>query len=94
MVKWEELARTHGFDVLKSHTYGPRSVCLLNDALVPFSIPAFLTKKLTNRWVLLPALRRVYCYPLYLLFRDLLKGADQGRDGGLVFIALTKKGTA
>jgi hypothetical protein len=49
-------------------------------------------KRLTNRWTLCPALRRVLVYPLLLLARRLLEGGDRASQGGLVFMALAKPG--
>lgn len=87
---WEASARQSGFEVVESYTYDPRRICLLNDFLVPFAFPAFLTKRLTNRWVLFPSVRQKMVYPLYLLARHVLDGGDKAEQGGLVFITLTK----
>ena len=79
-----------GFTVSEIHTYGTRSICLLNDFLAPFSIISFVMKKLCNRWVLIPGLRRLVMMPVAMAGHRLLKGGDRARDGGLVFIELTK----
>lgn len=87
---WEELARQSGFEIVESRTFDPKRICLLNDFLVPFSFPAFLIKRLTNRWVLFPSVRQKIVYPVYLLVRRILQGGDRAEQGGLVFLALTK----
>ncbi len=86
---WEAIARRVRFKLIASHTYGPKGVCLLNDALVPFSALELATKRLFNRWTLFPGVRRVVLYPVYLLARSLLRGAERTNGGGLVFLALT-----
>jgi SAM-dependent methyltransferase len=87
---WENIARRAGFTVVTSHTYGPKSVCLLNDMLAPFGIAALITKRLFNRWTLFPALRRLLLYPVCLFAERILRGAARSERGGLVFLALTK----
>lgn len=88
--EWEELVSGYGFKVVESFTYDARSICLLNDFLYPFSVVEVFNKKLFNRWVLFPALRRLGFYPLYAFARDILNGAERAKEGGLVFLALTK----
>lgn len=90
LVEWETIARRAGFTVIASHTYGPKSVCLFDDALVPFSALEFATKCLFNRWTLFPGVRRIMLYPIYLLAQTVLRGAERADGGGLVFLALTK----
>jgi len=88
--EWETIARQAGFTVIASHTYGPKLVCLFNDALVPFSALEYVTKRLFNRWTLFPEVRRILLYPIYFLAQTFLRGAERTADGGLVFLALTK----
>jgi SAM-dependent methyltransferase len=89
---WQDLARRSGFRVVEAHTYDPRRICLLNDMLAPFSVAGFIVKRLTNRWTLLPGLRRVMVYPIYLWIRGLLRDGSKADGGGLVFVSLTKDG--
>ena len=89
---WREIAITAGFEVVEAHTYGPRRACLLNDFLVPFSVPEYLTKKFLNRWTLFPRLRRVILAPFALLGSLILRGAEKCEAGGLVFLSLRKAG--
>lgn len=88
---WEKLVSDFGFKVVESFTYDPKSICLLNDFLYPFSIIEVINKIFLNRWVLLPTLRRKFMYPLYLLARQILKGGDSAEQGGLVFLAMVRK---
>jgi SAM-dependent methyltransferase len=88
---WSALARRTGFKVTEVHTYGTKRNCLLNDFLAPFSIISFVIKKIFNRWVLFPGLRRLVMKPVVTAGHRLLKGGDAARDGGLVFMELTKE---
>jgi len=87
---WSSLAKRTGFTVSEIHTYSTKRICLLNDFLAPFSIISFVIKKLTNRWVLFPGLRRLVMMPVAMAGHRLLKGGDRTPDGGLVFMELTK----
>jgi SAM-dependent methyltransferase len=88
--EWGALARRTGFTVTEIHTYGTKSICLLNDLLVPFSLVSFIIKKLANRWVLFPGLRRLVMTPVAMAGYRVLAGGDIVRDGGLVFMELAK----
>jgi SAM-dependent methyltransferase len=88
---WEDLAREAGFEIKEAFTFDPMPICLLNDFLVPFSLPCYIMKRIINRWTICPSLRRLLLFPIYLLARRLLAGADRAEPGGLVFMALTKK---
>jgi SAM-dependent methyltransferase len=88
--RWAQIASSAGFEVVTVHTYGPKRVCLLNDALVPFSMPELITKKALNRWTLFPRVRRIVLAPLVWLGLRLLRGAERCEDGGLVFLSLRK----
>jgi len=90
LAKWEGIARTAGFEVVRAHTFAPRRTCMLNTTLTPFGVPAMVAKKLFNRWTLVPALRRVYLWPLYAAVRPILNGGERAADGGLVFLSLRK----
>jgi ubiquinone/menaquinone biosynthesis C-methylase UbiE len=90
--EWEQLVREAGFEVLQSFMYDPKSICTLNDGLVPFGLPAVFLKRWKNRWVYSPALRKKLFYPVYVVARKFLHNGQhtEGREGGLVFISLTK----
>lgn len=87
---WSALAQRTGFTVTEIHAYDTRGICLLNDFLVPFSLISFMTKKLTNRWVLFPGLRRLMMMPVAMVGHRVLEGGDTAQDGGLVFMELVK----
>ena len=88
--QWEHIVVQHGFEIIDAYTYNPRRNCLLNDFLIPFSFPGFVIKKITNRWILFPKIRRYLMSHLSWIFFRFLPKNDRCRDGGLVFIALTK----
>lgn len=87
---WSALAQRTGFAVTEIHTYGTKTICLLNDFLAPFSVISFVIKKAFNRWVLFPGLRRFAMTPVALAGHRLLEKGDRVQDGGLVFMELTK----
>lgn len=90
--EWVAFVRDCGFEVQETYTYNPKKTCVLNDFLVPFSFVGFVIKRLTNRWTLIPSLRRVFFYPVYFWARQFLHGGSRAADGGLVFISAVKRG--
>jgi SAM-dependent methyltransferase len=91
--KWKQVMQQAGFEVIDAYTYNPARTCLLNDFLVPFSFPSLVLKRLANRWVLFPGLRRILLMPVRAAVRPLLHGAEKAERGGLVFLALRKAKT-
>lgn len=87
---WTEIFERNGFTVLSSFRYGAKSDCVLNDFLVPFTIPAYLIKKLFNVWTLFPGIRSIIIKPLSFLLSSNRKNNDIP-DGGLIFFHLKKK---
>ena len=87
---WKALAERHGFRLKELRTYGPKKVCVLNDFLAPFSIVSFVMKKLTNRWSVLPGLRRAVMVPVAAAGERILAGGENVPNGGLVFMDLEK----
>jgi SAM-dependent methyltransferase len=87
---WAERVRAQGFEILEAYSYAPKQVCLLNDLLVPTSLPGFLSKRFTNRWTFLPDWRRIFFAPATMIARLFLHGADRCERGGLVFISARK----
>jgi SAM-dependent methyltransferase len=88
---WRKLVSSCGFTVLDSFTYDPRAICLLNDFLYPFSIVQAANKRLFNRWVLAPSVRRTLMYPVARAAHLALNGAQRAENGGLVFLALARE---
>ncbi len=89
--EWEELVSDIGFKVEVSQKYDPKWLCLLNDFFIPFGLLGFISKRFTQRWVLFPSLRLIFTYPIYLLIKRILNNVQETDNGGLVFMALTKK---
>lgn len=87
---WEKLCEGYGFEVVKSFTYNTQASCLLNDALVPASLPSLALKKLINRWALFPLLRKTILFPIARTFKRLASHDAATINGGLVFIELRK----
>lgn len=88
--RWKEIAQAAGFEVVEVRGYAPRRVCLMNDLLVPFSVPEYFTKKFSNRWTLFPKLRSKLLAPAAWLGGIVLKNAEKSEEGGLVFLSLKK----
>ena len=87
---WEDLVSRVGFKVVESITYNPKSICLMNDILYPFGVIGFFNKKLFNRWVLFPFLRRLLIYPIYLLVKSVFDRTNCTDQDGLAFLILKK----
>lgn len=87
---WSNLGKSAGFEVVDAFTYNPKRVCLINTILTPVGLPAMIIKKLFNRWVLLPALRRILLFPIRSWISKIAKNAGKCDAGGLVFVALKK----
>jgi len=90
--EWKALAERHGFVVVECYAFNSKRICLTNDMLVPASVLSFLSKKLTNRWVMLPALRHAVVKRFSPIAMKLLKGGEEPGDGGLVYLNLKKSG--
>lgn len=88
--QWRKIVENAGFEVVEIRSYAPRRLCLINDMLLVFCIPEFLTKRFINRWTLMPFIRRVLLAPVIFLGGVVLNGADRCDDGGLVFLSLKK----
>jgi len=90
--KWENIVSQFGFQVVNSFSYCSREICTLNDILVPFSFPAYIMKRLINRWFLFPNIRSILIYPFYRLAMKYKKWGEKVSNGGLVFVAAKKVG--
>jgi len=91
---WKALFTRHGFQVEQCFMYGSKNLCLLNDFLIPFSLPSMVLKKAVNRWTLLPRLRRFCLAPLAASAEGLAKQVIDVPEGGLVFLKLGKSSQA
>jgi SAM-dependent methyltransferase len=91
--EWERVAAGCGFNVVESQSFDSAFLCTLNDLLVVFAAPAFLSRRFTGRWVLWPKLRKRWAVRLASLLRPLVFSSRNGKgEGGLVFLVLEKKG--
>lgn len=88
--KWEALFAANGFKAVEKVEYCPRKTCLLESAFLPFSILNLLLKKISGKWVILPGVRMIFIYPLYLVIKNLIKDSHHVKNGGIVFFHLTK----
>ena len=87
---WSELASESGFVVDEAFAYDPPSTCLLNDALVPFSAPGLVMKKLANRWIAVPPVRRAFASVAAPLLSGIVEKSVKSDVGGLVFLEMRK----
>lgn len=88
--QWEGLIVRAGFKISKKQTYNPEYMCKINDLLVPFSLPAFVSKKLFNQWVVFTFIRKLWVYPLSLIVKSAIKKCKSDQNGGLLFLELIK----
>jgi SAM-dependent methyltransferase len=88
--EWKSILPNFGFEVVDAFTYDDRSICLLNNFFYPFGIFGKLNKHLFNRWIIFPAIRRIFIYPVYVLSKTKFKINKTTENGGLIFIELKK----
>ena len=89
---WEATFNKSGLKVISYREYNSKSTCLFNDALVPLSLPGFVFKKFTNRWILFPFLRKIWAKMLNIFIPPLiLKDLKIEKECGLVFFEIAKK---
>jgi SAM-dependent methyltransferase len=88
--EWAKLAKEAGFELAEAFTFAPIRTCVLNTMLTPFAVPAKITRTLTNRWLLLPQLRRALAPTVTFFVAPILQGGERAPDGGLVFVSLRK----
>lgn len=88
--EWRTLLEASGLRVLEVVEYDRAARCAAHDALVPFAFPAFVAKKLFDRYVLFPRLRAAVIRAIRgLLPDDRTDRLESGR-GGLVFLRAVK----
>jgi SAM-dependent methyltransferase len=66
--EWRALLAQSGLRLVHQHTYAPASVFRLHDLAMPFSIPAYLCKRVTGKWSLCAGLRRWTTAPCWEMF--------------------------
>lgn len=87
---WNNLFTKCGFDVIQHQKYCPKSVCVFNDVMAPFSILGFIKKKLFNKWYLSRSIRSIISPVIYFAFRNKAKKIPKTNEGGIVFFSLKK----
>jgi len=89
---WELLFNQCGFKVKAQFEYASKTQCIFNNIATPLCLFSFVVKKLTNRWFLLPPLRKLVTklihVPLFSFLAHL--NTQPSGKGGLIFFALEK----
>jgi SAM-dependent methyltransferase len=89
--EWEKYFSNFGFEVEEKIGYGKKWACVLNELTVPFSIIAFLNKKILNRWTVYNNVKKVYSFPIRKLFEKTSSNFIEELDkSGLVYLKLVK----
>jgi len=78
--EWKKIFENSGFEAIDFKEYDSKVMCLIHNFLVPFAFPSFVTKKITNRWVISRSLRQIYIFPLYLIARGLIKKFERSKN--------------
>lgn len=91
ILNWKAKFEKNGFVVLSHREYNSKSMCMFNDFLVPFSLPGFVNKKITNRWIIFPSLRKILANVLHSFFTfRILSDLKKDKNCGLVFFEIAK----
>jgi SAM-dependent methyltransferase len=89
--RWRARFEAAGFEVVDQFEYEPRNLYLLKEVLMPFSVPGAVSKRVANRWVIVPAfLRRILMRPIVWVGRAAIPGWSRSKKGCLTFMALKK----
>ena len=88
---WRARFERAGFVVEETFEYEPTSLYLLKESLMPFSVPGAVSKRVANRWVIVPPpVRRFLMRPVVWLGNRLIPRWSRAPEGCLVFMALRK----
>ena len=87
---WIDMVTACGFEVEAAFTFNPRISCLLYDMFTALGFPAKIVKRLTGRWTLMPKVRAVMMKPVAQMLHHRIHTSGACKEGGLVFMALTK----
>lgn len=88
---WKARFERAGFTVEDSFEYEPRSLYLLKEVLMPLSVPGAVSKRVANRWVILPRLLRwLVTRPISWLGKRLGSRWSRSDEGCLIFMALRR----
>lgn len=87
---WEGKFEKCGFKIDNVIEYGTLKDCMINDALVPFSFPSFITKKTINRFFISNRLRSIYSPIIHYILNTRVRIYSDLDSGGLIFFSLKK----
>lgn len=90
--EWRLRLERSGFEVEEVVEYASPLRCLVHDLLVPAALPAFLVKKVMDRYFVLPTVRRIVIRALRPAFPRNARQAVPHGSGGLVFLVARKPG--
>ena len=88
--EWRKLFQEAGFSVSESFSYESKKMASINDALVICSVLSFFIKKITNRFVLFPDLRRKFFSPFIYKLENKMSTFKRQKHGVLLFFILDK----
>jgi SAM-dependent methyltransferase len=87
---WRAIFAEAGFEVVSHRAYVPRDLSTFYDVLTAIALPSLVSKKLLNRWVAWPSMRKIYAG----LITQIMRGAMsrlKGGEGCLFFYTLKKR---
>ncbi len=87
---WCSMASDAGFQIQEAFSYCPANAARLNDLLAPLAFPSAITRRIFNRWVLLPKLRRAFLLPIAKIINRRITTWAQERHGVLCYVAAMK----
>lgn len=89
--RWKQRFEEAGFTIEGSFEYEPPSLYLLKEALMLFSVPGAVAKRMRNRWVILPpVIRKLVTRPIAWFGKALIPRWSRADRGCLIFMALRK----
>lgn len=87
---WADLFHTNGWTVESMQRYNSRSDSLINDLLVPFALLSFLNKKIFNKWIIFPTIRKQLARLISSANEQSLKKSSRDDKGTLILFKLRK----
>jgi ubiquinone/menaquinone biosynthesis C-methylase UbiE len=88
---WHKLFEKNGFKAVETIEYGNKRTCLIDDILGPFSILQFINKKIANRWILIPFIRRIQSAIIFPMYKNVvLNDAKKPNECGLIFFKIMR----
>lgn len=88
---WCTVFESAGFEIVEAFSYNSKAACLRNDLLVPLGALGKLQKKLFNRWILFPSVRKkILKLGWPVLGKNPEKDCRPISSGGLLYIACRK----